>query len=88
MDAVVQAVLPNGEIMLVLNHAPVFPQLGDLMPGPDGTVYQVVQRAYIIEKPETKLTVVGKEPDKGRIVIQCVITPVSKEDAECNQPLN
>lgn len=88
MEVVVQAVLDTGELMLVLNNAPATPQLGDIMLGPDGTVYRVVQRAYIIEKPETKLTVVGKAPDKGRIVIQCVIVPAVKEDPPCKQPMS
>lgn len=76
MHTVLEFVLPGvEEPMMVMNNPPVTPHVGDLTPGPDGTIYRIVQRGFVIEKP-SGIQLMGGTVDRGRVVIQCVIMPL------------
>lgn len=83
MEIVLEFVLPGkDESIMVMNNPPAVPMVGDLTIGPDGTVFQIRQRAFIIQEGKNKLAIAGAPKDLGRIVWQCVVLPVelSEED--------
>lgn len=78
MELVIEYVMEgNPEPMMVLNNAPASPHVGDITPGPGGAIYRIVQRAYIVEAPNAAAAaILGTKPNRGRVVIQCVIVPI------------
>lgn len=59
----------TGKILLDLHDSPAEPQVGDLTIGPDGIVYRIVQRAFLIKN--TSILTHGA----AQISLQCVLIP-------------
>lgn len=57
----------------LIKNPPEPPMVGDITPGPDGKLWRIVQRSYVMEHG----SVISHTHDILRI--QCVIRPVSEE---------
>lgn len=88
MKKILEFVTPDvEEPLLVLHDPPILPNVGDLVPGPNETVYYIAQRAYVVEKP-TGISLISGGKDTGAIIIQCVLlqAPELKSEEEGDQP--
>lgn len=85
MQIVLEFVLPGkDEAIMVMNNPPAVPMVGDVTLGPDGTVFQIRQRAFIVQESQNKLNIVGAPKDAGRIIWQCIVVPVELPEEETN----
>lgn len=79
MDTRLEFVIPGiMQPMLVLHKPVATPNVGDITLGPDGTIYRIAQRAFLIEQ-SSSIIATGK-PLKGCLVIQCVLVALAIEE--------
>jgi len=68
----------TNDCLLMLPDPPATPQLGDIMVIPDGKLYAVVNRAFLITAPKTTLTVAYGRSE-SRMEIRCTVAEVDED---------
>lgn len=64
--------------LLMLSDPPATPQVGDITAAPDGKLYAVVSRAFLVSAPKTSLMLANGNAEPT-VEVRCTLAEINEE---------